>query len=472
MNSMNELPRTISGAAEALRAGRLTSSSLVEALQARADRVDPELGIYLSRFDDTAMAAAARADAELAAGRDRGPLHGIPVAVKDIITTEEGPTTAQSLVLDRAWGGGRDAPVVARLRQAGAVITGKTSTMEFAIGLPDPTKPFPVPRNPWDPATWPGGSSSGTGSGLAAGLFLGGLGTDTGGSIRIPATFCGITGLKPTFGRVPKTGCVPLGYSFDTIGPMARSAGDCALMLTAMAGPDPDDPCTVDVPLDDYAGALGQPVAGLRVGAARPHRRADDVDPDLAPCFDSALQALAGAGAEVVDLEIPHYRELCDATLVASGAEAFAYHRADLGERWTDYGAGTRAYIAIGALYSAADYVAAQRVRRIGQKAVARLFESVDVIAMPTTAIAAPELAALDPGRMLEAIYTLAWNAVGLPTLALPMGFNAGGLPLGMQLTGRPWEETTVLRVGDAYQAMTDWHVRAPATLTAMGEKG
>jgi aspartyl-tRNA(Asn)/glutamyl-tRNA(Gln) amidotransferase subunit A len=393
------------------------------------------------------------------------------VAVKDIITTEEGPTTAQSVVHDRSWGGGRDAPVVARLREAGAVVMGKTSTMEFAIGLPDPSKPFPIPRNPWDPATWPGGSSSGTGGGLAAGLFLGGLGTDTGGSIRIPASFCGITGLKPTFGRVPKTGCVPLGYSFDTIGPMARTVHDCAVMLAVIAGPDGNDPCAVDVPAGDYVAGLGEPVAGLRIGAARPHKDGDDIDPALAASFDGALEAMAAAGAEVVEVEIPYYRELTDATLLASGAEAFAYHRANLGKRWADYGAGTRAYIAVGALHTAADYVAAQRVRRIGQRAVAGLLERIDVVAMPTTAIAAPELANLDPSRLLGAIYTPVWNGVGLPTLALPMGFNAAGLPLGMQLSGRPWDEATVLRLGAAYQAGTDWHLATPAGLAGTGGK-
>ncbi len=471
---MEELPGTIADAAEALRAGRTTSLDLTEAALARADQLDPALGVYLSRFGDRAREAARQADAERKAGHDRGSLQGIPMAVKDIITTEEGPTTAQSVVLDPSWGAGRDAPVVARLRQAGAVITGKTTTMEFAIGLPDPTKPFPVPCNPWSPVTWPGGSSSGTGSGLAAGLFLGGLGTDTGGSIRIPAAFCGITGLKPTFGRVPKSGCVPLGYSFDTIGPMARTARDCALMLSAIAGADPSDPCAADVPVDDYAGGLEGDVTGLRIGVARPHLEhgeGGDVDPALDGCLDAALGTLAAAGAEVREIEIPYYRELSDATLVASGAEAFSYHRGNLAERWADYGAGTRAYLAVGALHTAADYVAAQRVRRIGQVALGFLLRHVDVVAMATTAIAAPELASLDPARLLAAIHTLVWNAVGLPTLALPMGFNAAGLPLGMQLTGRPWEEATVLRLGAAYQARTDWHVRTPSMVAAVGGK-
>jgi Asp-tRNA(Asn)/Glu-tRNA(Gln) amidotransferase A subunit family amidase len=189
---------TIADAARRLRAGETTATGLLRQVSDAADKLDPQLGVYIRRFPDEAMAAAEQADRELAAGLDRGPLHGIPLGIKDILATKGWATTGQSLVNDPSWWQGQDAPVVARLRAAGAVITGKTTTMEYAIGLPDPDKPFPIPRNPWDPATWPGGSSSGTGAGVAAGLFLGGLGTDTGGSVRIPAAYCGITGLKPT----------------------------------------------------------------------------------------------------------------------------------------------------------------------------------------------------------------------------------------------------------------------------------
>ncbi|HXZ85567.1 MAG TPA: amidase, partial [Myxococcota bacterium] len=207
-----------------LRAGERSSVALVQDCLRSADALDARLGTYLARFDAAALESAAALDAELAAGHDRGPLHGIPLGIKDILAAREGPTTAQSLVLDPLWGAGRDARVVERLRAAGAVILGKTTTMEFAIGEPDREKPFPLPRNPWDLERSPGGSSSGTGNGVAAGLFPAGLGTDTGGSVRIPASFCGVSGHRPTFGLVPKTGCVPLGFSYDSIGPLARSA--------------------------------------------------------------------------------------------------------------------------------------------------------------------------------------------------------------------------------------------------------
>ena len=257
---------SVKDAAASLRSGEMTSVELTTAVLARADEVDAQIGAYLARFDEPALAAAERADTELAAGVDRGPFHGIPVGVKDILAASEGPTTAQSLILDPAWGAGKDAPIVKRLREAGAVITGKTTTMEFACGMPDPTKPFPIPRNPWDLGTWPGGSSSGTGNGIAAGLFLAGIGTDTGGSIRMPAAFCGVSGLMATFGRVPKSGCTPLGYSLDHVGPLARTAWDCAAMLQILAGYDPSDPDCKDVPVPDYLSALSGSLRGVRVG--------------------------------------------------------------------------------------------------------------------------------------------------------------------------------------------------------------
>ncbi|MEV4600573.1 amidase [Amycolatopsis sp. NPDC049253] len=453
---------TITEAAAALRAGETTSVALTTAAYVAADAHDEALGVYLARFDETALAAAAKADAELAGGVDRGPLHGIPLGIKDIIATEEGETTAQSLVLDRAWGAGGDAPVVARLRAAGAIITGKTSTMEYAIGTPDPDKPFPIPRNPWNTQHYPGGSSSGTGSGVAAGLFLGGLGTDTGGSIRYPATSCGITGLKQTFGRVPKAGCVPLGYSYDHIGPMARSAEDCAVMLAVLAGHDSSDATSADRPVDDYTGGLTGSLAGLRIGIDRLLDRSPLTAPELDPALDAAVAELVAAGAEVVDVRLPLYDELKTATMSGLAAEAYAYHQPDLRSRWTDYGAGTRMAVASGALVSAGDYVQAQRVRRAGQRQVAALFADVDLILTPTSACGAPEVDKLTLDKIVDALHTPYWNALGNPAMSVPMGFTADGLPLGLQIVGKPFDEATVLAAGFAYQQRTSWHRQVP----------
>jgi aspartyl-tRNA(Asn)/glutamyl-tRNA(Gln) amidotransferase subunit A len=453
---------TITDAAAALRAGETTSVALTEAAFAVADAHDEELGVYLSRFDETALAAAAKADAELAGGTDRGPLHGIPLGIKDIIATDEGETTAQSLILDRAWGAAGDAPVVARLRAAGAVITGKTTTMEYAIGTPDADKPFPIPKNPWNSRHWTGGSSSGTGGGVAAGMFLGGLGTDTGGSIRYPATNCGITGLKQTFGRVPKFGCVPLGYSYDHIGPMARSAEDCAAMLAVLAGHDGRDATSVDRPVDDYLSGLTGSLAGVRIGVDPLLDKSALTAPELKAVLDAAVAELGAAGAEVVDLELPLYGELTTATMMGMAAEAYAYHRPDLLARWTDYGAGTRMAVVVGALVASGDYVQAQRVRRVGQRKVAELFTQVDLIITPTSACGAPELEKLTFDEISGSLHTSYWNALGNPAMSVPMGFTDSGLPLGMQIIGRPFEEAAVLAAGHAYQRRTDWHLRVP----------
>jgi aspartyl-tRNA(Asn)/glutamyl-tRNA(Gln) amidotransferase subunit A len=453
---------TITDAAAALRAGKTTSVELTRTAFAVADAHDAELGVYLSRFDETALAAAATADAELAAGIDRGPLHGIPLGVKDIIATDEGETTAQSLILDRAWGAQGDAPVVARLRAAGAVITGKTSTMEYAIGIPDPEKPFPIPRNPWNPEHYPGGSSSGTGGGVAAGMFLGGLGTDTGGSIRFPATNCGVTGLKQTFGRVPKYGCVPLGYSYDHIGPLARSAADCASMLAVLAGHDPRDATSVDRPVDDYTGGLTGSLAGIRIGVDPLLDRSALTVPELAAVLDGATAELRAAGATVTAIELPLYHELTATTMVGMAAEAYAYHRPDLRTRWNDYGAGTRMAVSAGALIPAGDYVQAQRVRRVGQRRIAELFTEVDLIVTPTSACGGLKLEKLSFDDIIDSLHTPYWNALGNPAMSVPMGFTTDGLPLGMQIIGRPFDEASVLAAGHAYQQRTSWHLRVP----------
>ncbi|WP_036567183.1 amidase [Nocardia sp. BMG51109] len=466
-----DIPLTLTDAAAALRAGTVTSVDLTRSAIAAADRLDDPLGCYLSRFDEYALERAAAADAEFAAGHDRGPLHGIPFGVKDILAVAEGPTTAQSLILDPEWGAGKDAPVVARLKAAGAVITGKTTTMEFACGMPDPTKPFPVPRNPWNPETWPGGSSSGTGIGVAAGMFLAGLGTDTGGSIRIPAAFCGVSGLMPTFGRVPKSGCVPLGYSLDHIGPLARSARDCAVVLEVIAGLHASDPDCVDAPFT--VPGWTEDLSGVRIGVVREGHFPEHSDPALSAAFDAALTVLTGAGATTTEVTLPYRQEMITADMITAGSEALAYHRTDLSTRWDDYFVATRAMASIGAQVSGADYVQAQRVRRVAQDALGRLFDTVDVIVCPTAAAGAPTFESLtgpggqlDFGRLFSLVHTPYWDTVGNPVLAVPMGFTAIGLPLSLQLAGPAFAEAEILRVADVFQQSTDWHRQAPTSLT------
>ncbi len=453
-------PWTIERAGRAIRAGELTSERLTEECLAASDRFDDTLGTYLARFDESALAAARQADAELAAGNDRGPLHGIPLGIKDIIATDEGPTTAQSLVQDPAWGDQGDGPVISRLRAAGAVLTGKTTTMEYAIGRPDFDKPFPIPRNPWNTERWTGGSSSGTANGVASGQFVGGLGTDTGGSVRLPAAYCGITGHKQTFGLVPKSGCIPLGLSYDHIGPMARTVWDCAAMLTVMAGADASDRTSVDRPHVDYVARLDQDLPARIAVVANPSVAASASDSMMA-AFDDAVAAIERAGVEVVLLEVPHYDELANGTFLALQAEAFAWHRRQLQERWLDYGRPTRLTIAQGALISGGDLIQVERVRDIARRAVIAAMDElgVDLLLSPTTGYPATPFTGADPRAVaMSALHTPAWNAAGFPALSVPMGFDVDGLPCGLQIIGRPFADDQVLSLGHRYQQLTNWH--------------
>ncbi|MFV0309938.1 MAG: amidase [Desertimonas sp.] len=464
------LPMTIAHASAALRDGSLTSSALTEGILARVDLLDSQLGAYVCTGPASALAAAARADADFAAGIDRGPLQGIPLAIKDIIATADAPTTANSRVLTPEWGAGADAPVSARLRAAGAVFVGKATTSEFALGAPDPTKGFPIPRNPWDLGRTAGGSSSGTGIAVAAGLALGGLGTDTGGSVRFPAAMNGHTGLKVTFGRVPKSGVVPLGYSLDSVGPMARSAYDCALLLQVMAGHDPTDADAATAPVDaDYTATLDGSVEGMALGIPKPYFfDADGLDPEVRDGVLAAIDVLAGVGAAVTDTAVPYGDEAKNANMLTLVGEAYAYHRNNMVERWSDYGQFTRPGLARGALYSAADYAQAQRFRTWFRREVAALLRTYDVLITPTWATPTFPLSEMLPERMiLSPGFTPQWNLTGLPAVAVPCGFSSDGLPLSMQIIGRPFAEATVLKVADAYQRLTDWHLRVPPIVTA-----
>ncbi|MFC7401617.1 amidase [Citricoccus sp. GCM10030269] len=462
---------TIAAAAKALRAGETTAVELVEDSLGLSRGLNEQLGMFLSSYEEQALAQASATDQALSQGEDPGPLAGIPLGIKDIISTAEGATTAQSLVLDRAWGDG-DAVVIRRLKAAGGIVTGKLTTMEFAIGLPDEEKPFPLPRNPWNPEHWTGGSSSGSGSSVASGSVLGALGTDTAGSIRIPAAYCGITGLMGTLGRVPKSGCVPLGYSLDHIGPMARTAEDCAIMMTALAGHDESDLTSIDAPTTDYTAELTGDLTGVTIGVDRlGWTSSTPEDPALEGTFLQAVADLEARGASIQEIELPLYHEMTTANLIIMFSEALAYHRPDLQKRWTDYGRATRLMISSGAFYGAADYVQAQRARTVGRKAIGEVFDRVDLVVTPTAGLGAPSYDDLNSmvtgslrGRM-DRVYTPYWNVVGNPVISVPMGFSSSGLPLGMQIAARPFDEALVLRAADSFQRQTTWHERVPESL-------
>jgi aspartyl-tRNA(Asn)/glutamyl-tRNA(Gln) amidotransferase subunit A len=357
-----------------------------------------------------------------------------------------------------------DATAVARLRQAGAIVMGKTTTMEFAAGCPDPTKPFPIPRNPWNQDRWAGGSSSGTASGVASGCFLGGVGSDTLGSIRGPAAFCGITGIKPTFGRVSATHSVPLVPSFDHVGPLARTARDCALLLQAMAGHDPQDPHSVAQPVPDFSAALDGDITGLRIGVERAHHlEAPGIDPSAVVVFEDAIRVLEKAGAVVTEVAVSRYDDLKNACIVVALREAFVTQRENLRRSWADYGRETRLLLAAGALFTEADAEHAHRVIERCRREVDLILGDVDLLAMPTMGVGALPLEGLSfLTLMMAPAFTQVWDGLRHPVASVPIGFTDDGMPLGMQLAGRFWDESTVLRAADAYQQHTDWHTRLP----------
>jgi aspartyl-tRNA(Asn)/glutamyl-tRNA(Gln) amidotransferase subunit A len=445
---------TVASLAHALRAGTVTSAALVATSMATIERRS-DLGALVLTFPDSAARAAAQADADFRAGIDRGLLQGIPIVVKDILTTREGPTRAQSLVRTPFTDRRDDADAVARLREAGAIVVGKSSLSEFAIGRPDDRAGFVVPKHPQDLRRHPGGSSSGTAAAVAAGMVPAGLGTDTGGSIRIPSAFCGITGLKPTFGSVPTEGCVPLAPSFDTIGPMARTARDCALLFDVLTD---RQPAGAGVPAT--ASALDGDIAGVRIGIVGAK---DLLGPDVEAGVDERLDELAELleqlGADVRAVTLPAYRRWRIASMTGVACEAFAVHQRRLQDHWADYGSRTRMTLVQGALYRAVDVVRSREVAQAMRRDLAPRFEEADVLITPTMGMTAPRLDEDFWGRYLEMQLTSVWNLVGFPALSVPMGFGAGGLPLAAQLIGPPDAEAALLRAGDALQQHSTWHL-------------
>jgi aspartyl-tRNA(Asn)/glutamyl-tRNA(Gln) amidotransferase subunit A len=465
MKDTMDLPQTIQEAAAALRAGTTSSVQLTEAALERTRALDEIVGAFIVVTDELAMTGARQADADFAAGIDKGPLQGIPFALKDILATSDAPTTANSLVLDRTWGEGYDSVTTERLRAAGAALMGKLVCSEFALGMPDDEKPFPIPKNPWALDRTPGGSSSGTGIAVSTGMILGGIGTDTGGSVRFPAAYCGHSGLKVTYGRVPKWGVVPLGYSLDSIGPMARSAWDCAAIMNVIAGYDARDMTSATAPVPDFLAGIDGSIAGLKVGVPTEYFFDHPLlDPEQKASTESVIATLKDLGAEIVEVNLPHAAEAKEANTLTMVAEAFAYHRMDMsGGRWQDYGRGVRNMVSRGALYGAADYIQAQRFRSYFAKEAAKVMATVDVLVTPSIVEPAGLTAGMDMSkRMLQPSYAGPFNLLGYPALAIPSGFSSGGLPLSTQIVGAPFAEALTLKVGHAYQQVTAQHLAVP----------
>lgn len=454
---------TIDEAQRRIAAGTLSPVELTRALVERIAAVDGAIDSYVTPTPDAALAEAEAATAEIAAGRRLGPLHGIPLGIKDIYATAGVRTTCHShLLADHVPA--EDSVPVARLRAAGAVILGKLATHEFAFGGPDWTLPFPPARNPWNREHFTGGSSSGSGAAVAAGLCLGALGSDTAGSIRMPAAFCGIAGIKPTYGRVSRRGVAPLAFSLDHAGPMCWTSRDAALVLQAIAGHDPRDPASAAVPVPDYAAALSGDVSGLRMGVIRHFYETDDrADDEVLAAMDAGFDVLRGMGAVVEDVQLSPAQDYSACCNIIMLSEAFAVHEADLRRRPEKFGWILRDRMILASQLTAADYVQATRVRRQLAAEMEAALQRYDVLLTAGLWTPAPRIDQVAPYYLFRRpLLTAPCDVTGLPALSVCNGFSAGGLPLAMQVVGRRFDEATVLRVGDAYERATPWRGRRP----------
>ncbi|MBK1660047.1 amidase [Paracraurococcus ruber] len=454
---------TIAESARRIATRDLSPVELARAFLDRIAAVDGVLHSYVAVTADLAMAQAKQAEAEILRDGARSPLHGVPYALKDIYDTAGLATTGHSArCKDRLPT--EDAHTVAKLREAGGVLLGKLATHEFATGGPSWDLPFPPARNPWDLSRFPGGSSSGSGAAVAAGLAPGAMGSDTGGSIRLPAAFCGIAGIKPTYGRVSKRGVLPLSFTLDNAGPMAWTVEDCSLLLQAIAGHDPLDPASADVPVPDYGATLRAGVNGLRIGLVRHWYTTDRAAaPEVVAAMDAAAEVLRGLGAEVREITLRPLSDYQSCMRITALAESFAIHGDWLRTRPQDYGEVFRYRILPGAFVPASDYVQAQRLQRILAQGMLDAFGEVDALITASTWGEAPVMAEMRAEANFAAPpLTNPWNVAQLPSLSLCNGFGPGGLPLSMQVATKPFDEALAFRIGHAYEAATPWRGKRP----------
>jgi aspartyl-tRNA(Asn)/glutamyl-tRNA(Gln) amidotransferase subunit A len=454
----------LTGVAEAIHTGKASSVEVTEAYLRRIERHDRVLSAYITVMADRALTQARAADDELRRGARRGPLHGVPIALKDLIAIAGVRMTAGSRVMaDHV--SVRDADVTERLHVAGAVILGKLSMHEFAFGRPALDGPFPTGRNPWDVAREPAGSSSGSGVAVAAGLCAGALGSDTGGSIRGPAARCGIVGLKPTYGLVSRRGVVALSWSLDHVGPMTRTVRDAAVLLQAIAGHDPGDPSTRRARLGDYTADLEAGVRGMKLGLLRRfYLDSPGLHADVRGAALAAFDELGRQGAALEDVDA-RTLDLAGAIWVTMLSEVYELHRETLRDRPQEYGEGIRTRIYMGALVTAADFQRGQRLRARLRREIMALLEDVEALVFPGHAAPAQRFADVATGQIIVpgSRYTNVWNLLGLPAVVVPCGFSRDGLPVAIQIVGRPFDESTVLRIARAYERATDWHTKRPS---------
>ncbi len=463
------LDLSLAEAARRIKRREISPVELVDATLERIASVNPRLAAYITVFEEQARWVAQASETMIAAGHDLGPLHGVPIALKDNVAVRGQRTTAGSRIL-ADWLPVEDATIASRLRRAGAIFAGKLNMHEFAWGGTSNNPHYGAVRNPWNTDRFAAGSSGGSGAAVAARACFGAIGTDTGGSIRLPSAICGIVGLRPTYGRVSNHGIIPLAWSMDTAGPMARTVEDCALMFGAIAGHDPHDPASAVAPVHDGLARLDEGVQGLRIGIV-PGYFFSHLQPPVHAAVTAALKTLENAGAEVVEVDIRNIHGNISAQLTIESAEPSAYHQRWLRERPDDYGADVRTLLEVGEMLLATHYLQAQRYRTLLRNEFLEAFARVDVFLCPTLPFTATPVGAMKvviengvEEDMLSAImqYTGVPSLTGLPALAVPCGFDPDGLPVGMQLIGRPFDEATLFRVGAAYQRLTQYHFESP----------
>jgi aspartyl-tRNA(Asn)/glutamyl-tRNA(Gln) amidotransferase subunit A len=454
---------TIAQASALIKTRKLSPVELTQAFLARVKRLDGMLNSHLLVLEEQALADATRAESEIAAGRCKGPLHGIPIGLKDIYNTAGIRTTGHS-ALFKDHVPAEDAFTVSLLRNAGAVITSKLATWEFAIGGSSFDLPWPPARNPWDVSLDPSGSSSGSGAAVAAGLCMGAMGSDTGGSIRGPAAWCGIAGHKPTYGLLSRRGILPLSFSLDHAGPMCWTAEDCALMMQVLACHDPMDAGSASVPAVDYTAGIGNSLSGLRIGVVRHFFEKDLLtDPETVAALESSVVALRDMGAVVGDVTLSPFAAYADCGSLISRSEAYAIHQHWLRSTPELYGAFGRHRLMAGAFILAADYINAQRERTRLVSELSETMKTVDLVIFPTARCPARPIGEDSMASGFQPFFNRAFNVTGSPALSICNGFSETGLPLALQIGGRPFEDALVLQVGDALERALGTRTRRPA---------
>jgi aspartyl-tRNA(Asn)/glutamyl-tRNA(Gln) amidotransferase subunit A len=453
---------TIAQASALIKARKLSPVELTRAFLARVKQLDGVLNSHLLLLEEQALADATKAETEIAAGKWKGPLHGIPIGLKDIYNTAGIRTTGHS-ALFKDHVPTADAFTVSLLRNAGAVITSKLATWEFAIGGSSFDLPWPPARNPWDVSLDPSGSSSGSGVAVAAGLCMGAMGSDTGGSIRGPAAWCGIAGHKPTYGLLSRRGILPLSFSLDHAGPMCWTSEDCALMMQVLACHDPMDAGSATVPPVSYTVGLGKSLSGLRIGVVRHFFERDLItDPETIAALETSVVALRDLGAIISDVTLSPFGSYADCGSLISRSEAYAIHQHHLRTTPELYGAFGRHRLMAGAFILAADYINAQRERTRLVAEFAEVMKTVDVVIFPTARCPARPIGEDSMASGFQPFFNRAFNVTGSPALSICNGFSATGLPLALQIGGRPFEDALVLQVGDALERTLGTRTRRP----------